>query len=471
MASFLQKLSAELVDIIVSHLDCADIGALRLASRATNTYILRTHYPEFFKTKTRLWLDTPSLNAFVQITSTSDLVCCLENLTLTGAAKEYPTEADETELHSALLGQAFTHLKRRSKTGALCSLVLTVALQPDEEGTPQSGSDTSEYYEDEGVLWGIKNWAYIWHLAQSTFGAAMHALGHSGLSVLQELDLFSGVMGCSLYFHEFLRLPVRFPLAMVSPLVNLKALKVSLSPSLRIPPGLTQNESLQQPRIYLLDDENLPIVPSDNVLQDLSCVLSLMTPALESLHVHWYKLRSQHLPHPCLQAPDEALAPFHRPLQNCTLQGIPCNSAQLHAFLKRTRPAALHLENMQLGDDSWGAVLRHICNSSNGIESYVLDDLFDGNHALHHFEGPGKPKYPYVDRGGGPNTLVRAADEARKPVVFYIWTARALGSTFRSRWLRRRRQKYGPPKPAHEFQWLNRLPEPEGDDDSEPEPN
>ncbi|KAJ3482730.1 hypothetical protein NLG97_g7490 [Lecanicillium saksenae] len=458
MVPSLNALSVELVDCVTSYLDFADISALRQASRAINSAVLATRYPRYFKTKGRLWLDTPSLQSFAALANTSELVCSLEALTLVSVLNPPSAEPDETSLHRSLLAEAFMLIKRRSKTGSLLSLTLSIA--PRLEGTVLR-SKYEKYYEAVA-----RDWKHVWNLADEALATTMYALGESSLPVSQLLDLFSGIRGCSLYFHKFADIPARFPLALAS-LDGLKALKVSLSPPMklslqRLAPGET--------RLFTDDGQHVP--HSGNVLEDTRRLLPVLTPSLESLDMHWYDLDDRSLETSALLLPDNSDAAIHgMPLKSCRLRGFKVGDVQLRDFLEKLRPASIELQHVGMVRGSWDTVLRYICSAESGIESFCLDDLLDADMQLLHFDAPGRPKFPYLGRGGGPNTLVRAGSDANQSVRYFTMTVRALGSPEVMRWKRDSLQNYGSRSGGYHFLVMNSLPRAVELDEEEPDPD
>ncbi|OAA52918.1 F-box domain protein [Cordyceps fumosorosea ARSEF 2679] len=366
MTPSLDALSVELMQCILYNLEIADVGALRLASRAANARILRTNYPECFRTKRWLWLDTRSLQLFVRLTAVGQPACSLENLTIVGAAVSSPDELDETSQHRALLAKAFENLKAGSQIGALRSLALTVALRPEEDISPSDEEVSgSEGCKSSGFpTQDFRHWPYVWDLAQQALAVTLHALGDSGLGVLEQLDLFMAPQGCSLYLQKFVDIPVQFPASMAS-FQGVKELKVSLSPPMKAP--MYDGDGFVEEETEVLDDNGRAVAYPANILQDVVRTLIVMAPELETLDLHWFSLNRETRPHD--MHPDEAPATLTKPLRDCCLRGLSVSDAQLLAFLQSTRPARVHFEYMQMLGGGWDTVLQHIISASSGIKA------------------------------------------------------------------------------------------------------
>lgn len=438
MTCHLDSLSPELIDCIVTDLDQPDIAALRLTNRANNDKILRTRYVDCFKRKRRLWLDTSSLEAFVQLTRSSAVMCRLENLTIAGIATPAmdPVGEEDTARHRSLLTEAFSNICTRAKVSSITSLSLTIAVPRKGDG----GHPRFPYQRIDSLPYTR---ALVLHTLESVLGA----LGDSGLCVSKELNLFMGLSDCGVPCDSFLGISSILP-ALGPSLKMLKALRVQLWPvaSAQQPESLTGDAA---------EEEGAPL----NLLGGAATMLLKLAPGLESVDIHGIGLFRMKKGNDLMNPDEELAVTTLTSLRSCSLRGMDVSERQLLTFLKQMRPSDLTLEYVAIYGGSWRRTLDHLASAESGINSYVLDDTLESGVFVH-FDIPGRPKYPYKGYPKWPSVLRRSGADARTPVGYMRRPGRGIGSGDLMRWREAITKRFSSWPERYDFLRANEPPEP-----------
>ncbi|KAI2619291.1 hypothetical protein GGR54DRAFT_138410 [Hypoxylon sp. NC1633] len=425
----LEALPPEVIDHVVTLLNLRDIASLRLTGRNVKSKISlsQPHVAKFFARKD-VELAAEPLENMALMTSQGHLGRLLQHCTITGVVENDTSSAPSIDEHVRLLTKAFTNLKRHSSNGMLASLFLRVTARSNDSNDGTPAPDTPPPHRE------------IWATALRTFRVTVAALHASQLPIDEHLDIFGGVLGCSLAYDAILPLTRLF---ITTPVLSwLKKLSMSLSsPYIDSQEG-TPDVAIDVPH---RSSQRLDVVLA---LQDILELSSIM-PNLESLDVHWYKVRNYRfteLVNAGTHLRSNGHANFAH-LKACTLRGAYISESDLLDFVKIIHPAALTMTDIHLASGTYASMFEYLTSSDTSVRSYHLDDLHEGGRLVH-FEVPGQSKFRYRGDTMGPSTLTRQAEEAKEMIRYRFALGRVLGSVERTRWLRRKALEFGPPRPG-----------------------
>lgn len=453
-----ETLAFELVELVVAHLDCSDIAALRLTCHRVKTIVSQGRFTTFFKQR-NVPLKTRALQDLADGTSQSHLICLLRDCTLTGVLEEETeeTETEKTEAaaeedHRRLLTEAFCNIKQRSPAGCLATLRLRLVVRL-ADGTLAAPGDC---YFRFHVRVRIRD------TAQRTFRVVMAALKATQLAVDCELDLFRGQTYCCLTSDIFVASVTTFPwTAIFGPLKRLK-LNISSPHRAFTTTASSATDDLHDERTTRGGDEaaDQETEAPGKLLQETqrrACtqvlfqgVLQLRSilSELETVDLLWYHLGGEMTVPTLLQLPasDETEPNTDGPLRlkECWLGGLVVAEADLLRFMQRTQPVALTLVHITLKPGTYDAIFSFLTDPGTLISSYHLDDLFVKNSVKTvHFEIPGKGKFAYRRGGGTPSTLLRQGEDTKIPIRYHLSTMMGKGSGQLMRWMQESRRIYG----------------------------
>jgi hypothetical protein len=233
MMQLLESLPIEILLMISVYLDIGDIGSLRLTNHQVENRISHSPFTSCFHRKT-INLTERVLHKLVWLTSRSRLVCLLQHCVLVlnpTSGKALLSSRRRRRLQN-LLVETFRNLKKFSPRNNLKSLGLSLTrLDPNV-----CGMSSTEIQPE--VL------SCCWLLAIPTFELTMHALYESQLPIIEQLNIFGDIRGCSLALDTFVKFNWQSIAANV--LGSLKKLTLSLS---SMPPG----KQLETAIIYRID--------------------------------------------------------------------------------------------------------------------------------------------------------------------------------------------------------------------------
>ncbi|OTB09180.1 hypothetical protein M426DRAFT_134044 [Hypoxylon sp. CI-4A] len=421
MEPSLEALPIELVGHIVTLIDLRDIVSLRLTSRNVESKVSQQHFARYFNHK-NVELAPGPLEDMVHITSQGHLGCLLQHCTITGVVGSEMSGIQNDDEHLRLLTRAFSNLKQRSPKGRLASLCLRVDVRSRDSTSESDGPSLRES---------------VWATALQTFNVTMAALHASQLPVDEHLDIYDGVLRCSLAYDALLPLTQQF--SSMSVFSSLKKLTVSLSSPFKEPEGSTLDSAISKL------GRSSQTVHGKLALRDLLNMSSIM-PKLESLDVHWYNI----ITHDTYNAP---LDPYYSVLQlgqsnfaclkTCSLRGVYILESDLLGLIKAVHPSALTMTDIRLTSGTYSSIFEYMTLPDTPITYYHLDDLRQGLNLVH-FDVPGKAKFPYRNVTMGPSTLTRQQNEVKEAIRYRITYGRFLGSGERMRWWKRKNQEFGP---------------------------
>ncbi|KAL1875521.1 hypothetical protein Plec18167_005457 [Paecilomyces lecythidis] len=421
MNSALEALHTELVELIVVYLEPHDIASLRLTSRTIREKASWGCFGALFKRK-NIELETETLQQMTRVTSHDQPGRLLQHCTITGIARTDATAPAENTEHLRLLTEAFRNIKQHSPKHALASLSLRVAAR--------SESADGSLVEPDSFLSQIS----IWETALRTFNITMTALNQSQLPVVEQLDIFGSLRGCSLACDAFLSF-ANNP-ASVDIIGSLKGLTVSLS----VPYEVEVNDFKEAGEL-----EAVPAKFSNPnlILLDTLQVLSMM-PELETFRLHWHSLGAR------IEIPSTSIAAHQRKaislvstsLKECSLRGIQVSGSDLLQFLEAVQPAALTLTDTTLVSGTYTPIFKYITSPDCPVTSYCLDDIWQGRNLVH-FEVPGKSKFRFARDSPGPTTLLRKGSTTKEEIRYRFSSGRALGSPQRYRWVKSKAEEFG----------------------------
>ncbi|KAI6088026.1 hypothetical protein F4821DRAFT_98992 [Hypoxylon rubiginosum] len=412
-----ETLPVELVSDIVALIDLRDIVSLRLTSRLLESKVSQQYFAKYFDHK-HVELAPGPLENMVHITSQGHLGCLLQHCTITGVAESDMSGTRNDDEHVRLLTTAFSNLKQRSPKSRLASLCLDVSAR-NRDSTSKSDSPSLQ--------------KSIWATALRTFNVTMAALHASQLPVDEHLNIYDGVLRCSLTYEALLPLTQQF--TSVPVFSSLKKLTVSLSSPLTDPEKSTSDSAISIP------GQSSPTVHGKLALRALLDMSSIM-PKLESLDVHWYNVIAYDTPIAPLNPAVEFGHSNFACLKTCRLRGIYISKSDLLELVKAVHPPALTMTDIRLTSGSYSSIFEYMTLPDTPITYYHLDDLRE-RHALVHFDVPGKAKFRYLGVTMGPSTLTRQQDEVKEAIRYRITYRRSLGSGERVRWWRSKIQEFG----------------------------
>ncbi|TGJ78217.1 hypothetical protein E0Z10_g10547 [Xylaria hypoxylon] len=425
MKHSLEGLPVELVGHIVTLLDCRDILSLRLTSRTLSSKLSQNFLARFFAYKHVELARGPLVN-MADMTSQGRPGRLLQHCTIIGVAGNDMSNTPNFDEDVRLLTKAFMNLKQHSPSARLASLRLSVIVrsQHSDDGTlePNAGPSRRD----------------IWAIALRTFDVAITALQKSQLPVDEHLDMFGGILGCSLAFNTLLSLNRRF--ASTPIFSSLKKLTVSLSS-----PCIDQKERTPDAAV-IIPDRSSQMMHGTLLLQGLLEMLGLM-PGLEGLDIHWYNIgieESTTDAGPTIHL-NESRHSILACLETCNLRGLYVNESDLLRFIKAVHPEALIITDVCLVLGTWTSIFQYLTSSGSPVTYYHLDDVREG-HNLVHFDVPGESKFPYLGVTMGPSTLTRRINEVKDMIRFGMTSRRPLGSGQRMRWRNSKILEFGPSK-------------------------
>jgi hypothetical protein len=404
----LNRLPTDVLEGVVALLPLQDICNLRLVSRAVATKSSRGVFRKHFTTKTVKWTSTEQMEEFVHLTQPHGVGCLLQHLTVIGIAPAPP--ADQEHSLDELLSKALANLRLNSTHGCLQTIVLLVQGQDNNTIIPCSK---------------MRDWRQVWLTAARTFEILCHALAESALPIIQKLDIFDRVSGCSLACDQIGPIFGRIDLS--KSLEKLRCLSLSLS-----------HHAAED-----LNDKAL----GKGFAEDISRLLELC-PQLESLDLHWYQLYAK------LNENDTQIEERRffshivqskqvSQLRNCQLKGIYTNEAALLAFLqKATELVSFSMEEVHLEVGKFGPIFNCLTTHLRHLEHLHLDDLWESR--LICFECPGQPHFP-SSAANGPNAITRIGADCQLTIKYRMTRGHALGSAPAANWHRRKVLQYGPP--------------------------
>lgn len=457
MKSHLPALPTELIQYVASYLEPCDLGALRLTSRAVDSAVSQSRQFCSLFTRKNIQLSAERLQKFVQVTSQGRMGCLLQHCTIAGQAQEAALTddedelADETQTLRLLLATAFSNVKQHSPHKGLTSLCLGVAACTTDENGRRIEAPRFHLFRQ------------IWDAARQTFEITLAALNDSQLHVYQELDVFMSLRGCSLAYNDFLDLPQRF--ASLHALESLKRIRLSLSAPHEVRPEYRfESEDGQASADEPTEAPATEVYP-ENILQSVMLVMAHFMPQLEAIELHWYNvavhLRDLPTPPPVPLSPaldGETKQQRFAHLKECHLSGLYVSESDLLRFLTATRPPTVALTYVHLlRGGAWTSIFEFISGINSPVTKYLLDDLTQ-SRIMVHFDGPGNPKFPLLNREPWPHTLTRQDSSAIVEIRHRLASGRVLGSPQRTRWIRSRREEYGPLQRPYDFVELNMPP-------------
>ncbi|GAD95577.1 hypothetical protein AOR_1_870114 [Paecilomyces variotii No. 5] len=421
MQSALEALHTELVELIVIYLEPHDIASLRLTSRTITDKASWGCFSTLFKHKD-VELTSETLQQMLRVTGQDQPGRLLQHCTITGIAGVEATAPDESTEHVRLLTETFRSIKEHSPKHALASLSLRVAARCE--------STDGRFVKPDSFLSQVS----IWDAALRTFKITMEALKESQLLVVEQLDIFGSLRGCSLTCDAFLAF-ANNP-ASVDIIGSLKRLTVSLSVQYEVETNKFKEE------------DELEAVPAKGsnpnlILPDILQILPMM-PELESFHLHWHSLgaRIDTSSTSITAHRRKAISSISTCLKECALRGIQVSGSDLLQFLKAIQPAALTITDNTLISGTYTPIFEYIANPDCPVTYYHLDDIWQGRNLLH-FEVPGKAKFPFARDSPGPTTLTRKGSHTKEDIRYRFSSGRAMGSPQRYRWVKSKAEEFG----------------------------
>ncbi|KAI0188482.1 hypothetical protein EV127DRAFT_497814 [Xylaria flabelliformis] len=335
MASSLETLPIELIQIIVKLLKFQDVASLRCTSRAIESKASYGSFTKYFHHK-NIRLETKTLHKLVRLSNMEYLTSRLKHCTIIGIVDTNASNCQIKE-HTRLLTTIFRNFQKNIETSSILSLDLRI---------------------DKGVE--LKSTVYQGNFgAQHTFQITMEALIDSNLSVDEYLNLFGRGLS-SLEYDAFLYLAQRPGPAKV--FKHLKWLEMRLS-------SYETNWNLYS---FVSQDER-------NQLSTLKAIshMSASMPKLEGLHLHWLdsywglKLDLGTTKRPRYREITSGSPPLD--LKECTLSCMNISGLNLLQFIMSTRPKVLYLKRLFLAE----GVL-----AKPSYPEYISEKLFERRHIV-----------------------------------------------------------------------------------------
>ncbi|KAI0453333.1 hypothetical protein F5B21DRAFT_525888 [Xylaria acuta] len=356
MASSLETLPVELIEIIVKLLNFRDVASLRRTSCVIERKASHGSFLRRFRRK-NVKLETKTLKKLAQLSKESYSTSRLRHCTVTGiVGLEEAAPECQIDEHAHLLAAIFRNLKKNIQAGSVASLSLRVLLRITRR--------TAHV------------WPETWATARRTFEITMAALNESGLSVDEHLDLFGSVPSCSLEYTAFLCLAQRPGEANM--FKRLKRLTMSLS----------------SPVVDTVDtDYFLPIPALDGLHQGehvaftLGAIshISAIMPELETLDLHWFNIgpntstsTAQPRAHRDVTSCSPPLA-----LKECSLRGVYVSEINLLQFIMSTNPIILRLKDVNLVTGTYASSFRYITLPNTPTTYCHFEDLRQGRQIVH----------------------------------------------------------------------------------------
>ncbi|KAI0389411.1 hypothetical protein F5Y17DRAFT_469714 [Xylariaceae sp. FL0594] len=403
------SLPLEIVCLVVTLLDFADVLNLRLTSRTVRALLSEDSINARLFSRKQVSLTVASLTSLVRMTSPDSAGCALQHCTITGVIGETLSLAHDNECKQ-LLATAFRNLKNHSPEGRLASLRLDVNCSRSRHSVRLSNETLKS----------------TWETAIRTFNVTMTALQESALGVDGCLNIFADVQGCSLPYDVFVPLSRQF--AATAVFSDLKQLSVSLSS-----PVKDHRDHAVQSTAELVEENAGPRYRDSQLLHGMSALqglldMSTVMPSLKSLSVHWYnlgRLASRAQSETSIQMKPQ---PAFTRLDGCRIRGVHATATGLLQFLTNLHPKTICLADIVLKAGTYAPIFSYITAPGSGLV---------------HFGVPGIPKFPYSGTRVGPSTLERRGDDAKEAIRYSVPQARALGSPYRMQWLHGKYAEYG----------------------------
>lgn len=422
MATSLESLPEELIELVVRSLELHSICSLRATSRSTAAKASQGHFKTYFRSKT-ISLTVKSLKAVKRILQPNGLGCLLETATIAGVIPSSAAEQDQAEPNAIthLLFQAFAALKNGSNDGRLRSLRLDVIEEVDNKGDAHAPKRREA-------------WEPRFEVGTSAFRATMLALQESELS-LERLDLFGSVKRCSIAFDQIGA--IRHPGRLAASMKHVKQLALSLSHTLIT--GDSKEAVARSSAVVKLD------------IAAISRFLELM-PFLEDLDLHWFNLRNFTRTNVDKQEQisfDSCYTSIpSTALKVCVLRGLHTTENALLDFLRQTSATRITLQEIHLHLGTFRPILDTLTSHDGNFEYLHLDDLFESEKSdrLIYFKQTGLPKFPSRGEAVGPSEVIREGEDVRQALEYAFGRGRPLGSPEARRWNLARATMFGPPE-------------------------
>ena len=437
MAPSLEDCPNEVIENIILLLDLVDIRSIRQSCRSLATKSTQDHWKSFYRAK-RVDITPSALRSFIDATQSNRLGCLVQDLTLVGlteASKSSRPSIDSEETEVSLLSQALSNIAASKRGVGRVSLRLEVAVvqvDTDQRLLPVAASKTE--------------WRFVWQCAAQTFQTVVRALAASRLP-LEKLDVFGNrqLQCCSVSCDELSRIGFQDKRLTMS-LSSLKALSISISDRLVDVPPPTFSES----------DENITRDAKEKLMSPSNftgLVQMLSLDSLENVEIHYFRLDSARsfvgLPydHHELLLKQVARSKKLPKLKQCSLRGLYIDEKDLLAFLQRTTPRRLLMENITLSSGTFGSVFDYCTCETTDVEAMCLDDLFEKHQKLYFpiQVGNGElPRHPPIRGSPVTTSLHRMGAEVKQGIIYRYHEGRTLDTPRTRNLIRQRYKDYGP---------------------------
>ncbi len=329
--------------------------------------------------------------------------CLVESCTLIGLATAEDGERDGGEAANEgervatlkdLLAEAFSNLKLHSSHGSIACLSLQVIA--GTEG-PTGKVTTPEEFQ---------SWRRIWDTARQTYRIAMYALNASGLSLREELDIFTAHRVCSLSCTDFVAL--HKIVTSKAAFGTLKRLKASIS----LPHD--ENDDYDMAK-----DVPVELVHRKNLFALAMQTVKRTMPQLEDMTLQCYNIhrfRGYQRPPGDREVRDLALSREDWPrLQGCNLHGVDSSEEEMLSFLEASAPRVLQLTFVVITSGTWAPIFDFIAGDKSPVSSFRLGDLCDNKSSLIRFDEAGRDKLQQVYGNSIPSAIAEegGSDEIR----------------------------------------------------------
>ncbi|KAL9620500.1 MAG: hypothetical protein Q9160_004969 [Pyrenula sp. 1 TL-2023] len=400
------------------------MNSLRLASRTMERKASQGTFASSFEKKD-IKLNVETLQNMVRVTSQGWLGPLLRHCTITSIIHPKYGAGDNASECLHLLIKAFDNLKHRSKSGSLVSLHLRVA-------TPTGGANDGFNGTDV-----VCSWQTIWEAALHVFNTTMLALYESQLLVSKHLSVFGNVRGCSLACDAFLA-SIHTP-ASAQIFRHLKELTVSLSASY----GSGAEDQVGPTAAGV--GAQIQSTYSSLILKSILRLGHIM-PDLEKIDLHWYNIGQFTANAPIQAAASQECSDgmTFANLRVCGLHGLYTSESDLLHFFQTVRPAAVSMRGIYLLSGTWASIFKYFARADSAVTSYDLDDVHEGTQLVH-FDVPGTSNFSYLGGNVGPSTLKRQTTQIKDIIGYRFPPGRALSSGKVMRYIRKKRDEFGPP--------------------------
>lgn len=378
MGSDLQTAPEDIIEPIAQSLDLPDIRNLRLSSRTLATRSSGGPFRRFLTSK-HVALRATELRTFLQSMQATGLQSFVQNLYIDGLATDEQTsrlhrqndpgeEIRRTE-EAALLGQIFDELATSIPGGVLPSLTLRVVLGPgghrDRPGEPARGGPPSKD---------------VWSCANDAFNVVFQALAISKLQI-KALNIFNdpAMRACGLSCEQLGRINWNDP-GLASSLAPLTSLSLRLSTPVRDADfdgtgtdrfvGLREFATGLEPLLEREDDfvglaELLPRCPR---LEEFDFSFFGIR---HRASYYYMRFRAERIFERVVQ-----LEQLPR-LKRLRLEGVIIREVELLAFIKRSRPSELLLENIHLQPGTFKSMFEYCSSGSAEMSKVRFNCLYE----------------------------------------------------------------------------------------------